>query len=94
MSLQFSKKNGVKTTGIFYDNLREVALFIQQNGTWQDRLFTKADKLRKKIGAEPGAFNPLPYPKPKGMHQKTWGRIKWEIMILEDSGFAGLKKYL
>ena len=38
-------------------------------------MFTKANKLREKVGAEPGAFNPLPYSKPKGMHQKTTLRM-------------------
>jgi hypothetical protein len=28
------------------------------------------------------------------MHQKTWDRIRWQIMRLEDRGFAGLEKYL
>jgi hypothetical protein len=65
-----------------------------QNETWRDRLFTKADKLREKIGADPGALNPLPIFKPKGTHQKTWDRIRWQIMRLEDRGFAGLEKYL
>lgn len=65
-----------------------------QNETWRDRLFTKADKLREKIGADPGALNPLPIFKPKHMHQKTWDRIRWQIMRLEDRGFAGLEKYL
>jgi hypothetical protein len=65
-----------------------------QNETCQDRLFTKTNKLRERIGAEAGAFNPLPYSKPKGMHQKTWDLIRWQIIILEDRGFAGLEKYL
>lgn len=58
-----------------------------QNESYEDRLFSKANKLRKKIGAKPGAANPLPIFKPKWMHQKTWDRIRWQIMILEGRGF-------
>ncbi len=48
----------------------------------RDRPLIKANKLRKIIGASPGMVNPLPE-KPKGMHQKTWTRIKYEIQYLE-----------
>ncbi len=57
-----------------------------QNETWQDRLFTKADNLREKIGAHPGAFNSLPYFKPRNMHYATWMRIRTYIKELEGSG--------
>lgn len=57
-------------------------------------MFSKAEKLRKKIGADPGAANPLPIFKPKGMHQRTWDQIRRQIDKLEDRGFAGLEKYL
>jgi hypothetical protein len=63
-----------------------------QNETWQDRLFTKANKLRKKIGAEPGAFNPLPIFKPKNMHYDTWMRIRRQIETLEGKGFVDLDR--
>ncbi|WP_459918681.1 hypothetical protein [Desulfocicer niacini] len=55
--------------------------------TDRDRLFSKADKLWKKIGAKQGAANPLPIFKPKGMHQKTWDRIRREIQTLEHQGW-------
>jgi len=65
-----------------------------QNETWRDRLFTKANKLRERIGADPGAANPLPSSKPKHMHKRTWDRIRRQIDRLEDRGFAGLERYL
>jgi len=65
-----------------------------QNETRRERLFTKAEKLREKIGADPGAANPLPILKPKGMHQKTWDRIRWQIELLEGRGFADMDRML
>jgi hypothetical protein len=65
-----------------------------QNETHRERLFAKAEKLREKIGADPGAANPLPYFKPKGMHQKTWMRIMRQIERLEDRGFADMDRML
>ncbi len=53
------------------------------NETPRDRLSSKANKLRKKIGARPGCFNDLPIFKPKGMHEKTWQKIRYQINRLE-----------
>ncbi len=64
------------------------------NETPNDRLFNKANKLRKFIGAEPGAFNSLPYLKPKGIHQKTWDRIRNKIQCLEHIGIAEMGRRL
>ena len=65
-----------------------------QNETWQDRLFSQANRLRKRIGARPGAANPLPIFKPKNMHQKTWDQIRWQIKLLESRGFADLDRMI
>jgi hypothetical protein len=54
------------------------------------RSFSKADKLRKRIGAKPGALNSLPYFKPKGMHQRTWDMIRIKIKCLEIKVIAEL----
>jgi hypothetical protein len=64
------------------------------NETPRDRRFNKANKLRERIGARPGAFNPLPYSKPKGMHQTSWDRIMDEIQQLERIGIAQLGRML
>jgi hypothetical protein len=55
---------------------------------------SKANKLRKRIGAKPGALNYLPIFKPKGMHQSTWARIKNEIQYLEGFVFMDMDKKL
>ena len=60
------------------------------NETPRDRRFSKANKLRKRLGAKPGAFHFLPYFKPKGMHQTTWVKIKIEIKCLEAKSIAEL----
>ncbi len=64
------------------------------NETTMDRRFSKANKLRKRIGANPGAFNSLPYFKPKGMHQQTWDRIRNKIQCLEHIGIAEMGRRL
>jgi mRNA-degrading endonuclease RelE of RelBE toxin-antitoxin system len=47
------------------------------------RLSEKANKLRKRLGAEPGIINSLPHEKPKHMHMKTYVRLMNEIERLE-----------
>jgi hypothetical protein len=58
------------------------------NETAIDRGYRRADNLRRKIGGKAGCFNSLPLFKPKGMHQKTWDRIRWEIMNIEDKAMG------
>lgn len=57
------------------------------NDTAMDRKYRRANNLRKRIGAKQGCFNSLPLFKPKGMHQTTWERIRWEINTIEEKGF-------
>ena len=64
------------------------------NETPMDRKTSKANKLRERIGAKPGAFNHLPIFKPKGMHQSTWARIRNEIQYLEGFVFMDMDKKL
>jgi hypothetical protein len=64
------------------------------NETPTDRRASKANKLRKRIGAKPGAFNLLPIFKPKGMHQRTWDRIRFRIQSLEGLVFMEMDKKL
>ena len=56
-----------------------------QNSSWLQRIFDRANKLKKKLGGEPGLAYPVPR-KPKGMHWKTYDRIKAEIHRLEEFG--------
>jgi hypothetical protein len=48
------------------------------------RLLRRANKLRERVGAKAGTAYPVTF-KPKGMHQKTFDRIRWEIQELETS---------
>jgi hypothetical protein len=47
-----------------------------------DRLADKAHKIRSKLGGEPGFQYPFP-DKPKGMHWKTYIRLKNQATIFE-----------
>lgn len=69
-------------------------VYRTQSESRRERLFSKAEKLRKKIGAKAGAANPLPIFKPKHMHYKTWMRIRLQIELLESRGFADLDRML
>jgi hypothetical protein len=69
-------------------------VYRTQSESRRERLFSKAEKLRKKIGAKAGAANPLPIFKPKNMHYTTWIRIRWQIELLESRGFADLDRML
>jgi hypothetical protein len=55
------------------------------------RLFTKADKLKQKIGVEPGIMDFIPE-KPKGMHRSTFYGIVREIQKLEYLGDQAMFK--
>ncbi|MDY0222913.1 MAG: hypothetical protein RBR67_17420 [Desulfobacterium sp.] len=59
-----------------------------------DRNFRKANEMRRKIGAKAGSANRLPIFKPKGMHQKTWDRIRLEIQILEHQGWMEIGRMM
>jgi len=48
------------------------------------RLLRRSNKLRERVQAKAGTAYPVTF-KPKGMHQRTFDRIRWEIEELEDS---------
>ena len=48
------------------------------------RLLRRSNKLRERVQAKAGTAYPVVF-KPKGMHQKTFDRIRWEIQELEMS---------
>ena len=60
-----------------------------QNGPLQ-RIFDRANKLKKKLGGQPGLAYPVPY-RPKGMHRRTYNKIKAEIHRLEGAGEDGME---
>jgi len=55
------------------------------------RLFDKANKLKRKIGVDPGIMDSIPEI-PKGMHHSTFYRIVHEIQKLEYLGDLALLK--
>lgn len=54
----------------------------------------QANKQREKIGARPRCFNDLPRFKLKGMHWKTWDKIRYQIRRLEGYVLADLDRQL
>ncbi|WP_459922986.1 hypothetical protein [Desulfatiferula olefinivorans] len=58
------------------------------NETPLERNFRKLNKLREIIGAERGAFHPLPLLKPKNMHEKKWVEIRLKMLHLKVEGVS------
>jgi hypothetical protein len=63
--------------------------YASQNGDYLDRLRTKAEKIRLRLGGEPCIDEVFPE-KPKGMHWKTYDRLRSEGEALEERIEAGL----
>lgn len=51
--------------------------YASERDTWQNQQFRKADNLRDRLGWQPGIAHP-DGAKPKGMHWKTFNRMKTE----------------
>ena len=67
--------------------------YASQQERLGDRMIRKARNIRKQMDPDNTVFDLFPF-KPKGMHQKTWDRIRWQIEILESRGFADLDRML
>jgi len=63
--------------------------YPSQREASHDRLIRKADKLREKLVWEPGVLNGGGW-KPKGMHWKTYWRLKAEHDYCVENGMNGL----
>jgi hypothetical protein len=59
-----------------------------------DRSARQADKIRKKLGWEPGILNGRGWKKPKGMHWRTFERLTAKHNALEQESLTGMELML
>ena len=52
----------------------------------------RANKIRARLGWEPGIFNGPGWRKPKGMHQRTYERLAAEVGKWTEVSLAGMKR--
>ena len=64
--------------------------YDSSNASPIQRIFDKAEKLRKRLGAASEGFMDIIPQRPKGMHHKTYNRMKTEIYRLEEIGDMAL----
>jgi len=70
--------------GLAYESQREAAY---------DRLARKSRNIRKRLGSSTSLFDPFPS-KPKGMHWKTYHRLRREAEVAEEGSWAGIARSL
>lgn len=58
--------------------------YAVENEDKLSRVLRRSNKLRERVQARAGTAYPVTF-KPKGMHQRTFDRIRWEIHELETS---------
>lgn len=63
--------------------------YASQRETPDDRAARRADKIREKLGWEPGILNGRGWSKPKGMHQRTFDRLTAEHDSLVSKALSG-----
>lgn len=63
--------------------------YSSQRETWDDRATRRADRIRNKLGWEPGILNGEGL-KPKGMHWRTFERLTAEHDMLVEQSLSGM----
>jgi len=58
--------------------------YSSHNKSKLDRMYRKARKIRRRLGADMSLLSPIAW-KPKGMHRKTFDRLRKEEEKLSDS---------
>jgi hypothetical protein len=67
--------------------------YSSQSESREDRMLRRANKIRMALGGEPGTAHFIAW-KPKGMHQRTYDRKRWEIEGCEyQANLMFLSKY-
>jgi len=66
--------------------------YPSQRETYDDRAARRADKVREKLGWEPGILNGRSWTKPKGMHQRTFERLLREHDSLISEALSGFSQ--
>ncbi|MFQ5643989.1 MAG: hypothetical protein ACE5FQ_09840 [Thiogranum sp.] len=66
--------------------------YASQRETPDDRAARRANKIRERLGWEPGILNPKGWEKPKGMHWKTFERLNIEHDAHVAESLAGIAR--
>jgi len=66
--------------------------YASQRETADDRAARRANKIRERLGWEPGILNPKGWEKPKGMHWKTFERLNIEHDACVAESLAGIAR--
>jgi hypothetical protein len=64
-----------------------------QNETLQDRMIRKSRKIRRRLGASESLFDAI-YTRPKGMHRRTFQRLRAEAQATEDISWAETRRLI
>ncbi len=68
-------------------------VYESQREATYDRLARKARNIRTRLGGSPGILDPFPL-KPKGMHWKTYNRLRRETEAAEEGSWAGIARHV
>ncbi len=75
--------------GIFACRQRYRLAYPSQRENWDGRARQRADRIRARLGWEPGILNGNGL-KPKGMHWRTFARLSAEHDALVEQSLAGM----